>query len=90
MKAHRPACLYGDLVAAGVPMDHHESDLYFEDTATSRAILARWLFQARLATRFEDRLTGSTWWDVPFAFLPWWEDRATFVRGLIEPEHLKD
>jgi hypothetical protein len=84
------ASLYGDLLAAGVPLSNHESDLYFADTPASRAILARWFQQARLATRFENQIDGATWWDVPFAFLPWWEDRATFVRGLIEPEDLKD
>ena len=66
--------LYGDLRAAGVPIDHHESDLYFADSPNSRLILARWLVQVRLATRFENQQDGSTWWDVPFAYLPWWEE----------------
>jgi hypothetical protein len=85
------ATLYGDLGAAGVPISNHESDLYFQDSADSRAILARWPDKAKLATRFECRLTGQTWWDVPFAFLPWWEKQCPVtVAEVIEPGDLKD
>lgn len=74
------ASLYGDLLSTGVAIAYHESDLYFADTPVSWAILAHWPDNARLATRFEDQQTGDTWWDVPFAFLPWWEERTQFVR----------
>jgi hypothetical protein len=91
------ATLYGDLRAAGVPIANHQSDLYFQDSANSRAILARWPDKAKLATRFENQQTGETWWDVPFAFLPWWEQREAgrqtverWVAELIEPSELKD
>jgi len=96
------ATLYGDLLAAGVPMDNHESDLHFADTADSRAILARFPESAKIARRFPNQLGGGTWWDVPFAFLPWWERRcqAEALRAgdfacqisewLIEPEDLRE
>jgi hypothetical protein len=70
------ATLYGDLLAAGVPMDSHESDLYFQDTADSRAILARFPESASIARIFPNQRKGGMWWDVPFAFLPWWERRC--------------
>jgi hypothetical protein len=71
------ATLYGDLLAAGVPMDNHESDLYFQDTPASRAILARFPDKAKLARPFWSALdSDQKWWDVPFAFLPWWERRC--------------
>ena len=91
------ASLYGDLLAAGIPLDNHESDLYFLDTPESRAILAHWPDLAKLALPFWSNLeTDEKWWDVPFAFLPWWEKRllefpgARLVGNIIEPADLKD
>lgn len=73
------ASLYGDLLAAGVPLDSHESDLYAQDKPETRAILAHWPVQAKLALPFWTVARDGTeekWWDIPFAFLPWWEARA--------------
>ena len=97
------ATLYSDLLAAGVPMDNHESDLYFQDTADSRAILARFPDKAKLARPFWNALDSKeTWWGVPFAFLPWWERRCAaeamragdfacqIAENLIEPEDLRE
>lgn len=67
--------LYGDLLAAGVPMANHESDLYFKDTAESRAILARYPYSAKIASRFQNQRNDEIWWQAPFAFLPWWQAR---------------
>jgi hypothetical protein len=85
--------LYGDLLAAGVPMDNHESDLYFLDTPTSRAILARYPYSAKISSRFTNARDCAIWWEAPFAFLPWWEARAgvpALVPDLIEPGDLED
>ena len=85
------APLYGDLRAAVVPIANHESDLYFADSANEREILARFPYSAKLATRFENQQNGETWWDVPFAFLPWWENRCPVTASeVIEPGELKD
>ncbi len=85
------ASLYGDLLAAGVPMDNHESDLYFPCTEQTRAILARFPYSEKIASRFLDKTTGECWLDVPFAFLPWWEKRATvdsLRAGEVPPQSL--
>jgi hypothetical protein len=86
--------LYGDLKAAGVEMDSHESDLYFKDTPESRAILARFPYSAKIASKFLSGKDGlEIWWEAPFAFLPWWEAQAevpAVVPDLIEPGELND
>lgn len=85
--------LYGDLLAAGVPMANHESDLYFKDTPESRAILAKYPYSAKIASRFRNQRNDEIWWEAPFAFLPWWEARAevpAVVPDLIEPGDLED
>jgi hypothetical protein len=70
------ATLYGDLLAAGVPLAYHESNLYFPCTAQTRAILHNFPESEKSARRFNDDKTGDCWLDVPFAFLPWWERRC--------------
>lgn len=96
------ASLYGDLKAAGVPLDNHESDLYFPCTEQSRAILTRFPHSEKIATKFKHQQTCECWLEVPFAFLPWWEQRATAnaarageaaparILDVLEPDDLKD
>lgn len=68
--------LYAELVAAGIPVAHHESDLYFPITEQTRAILEKYPLEKGNATTFTNQVEGGRWYDVPFAFIPWWEKRA--------------
>lgn len=70
--------LYEEIKAAGIPVDNHESDLYFQDTEESRAILAKHRPEDKNATTFINQAEphkGERWIDVPFAFTPFWEKR---------------
>ena len=69
--------LYQALVAAGVPVDHHESDLYCQATKAALDILKRFPVQRGNARTFVHRQLAQLWIDVPFAYDPWWEARAT-------------
>jgi hypothetical protein len=64
--------IYHELQAAGVPLDSHESDLYAKVTPASRAIVNRWR-HARTVTIFTSQIDGARWFDIPFAYLPFWE-----------------
>jgi len=79
---HTPASLFERIKAAGVLYDNHESDLYFESTEISRAILNQFPDKKAIATSFLSNTDhGKRWIDVPFAFLPWWELRAAIARA---------
>lgn len=93
--------LYGDLLRAGVPIDSHESDLYFRDCEAGRTILARYPEQARIARKFYSGRDHEPWWDIPFAYLPWWQARAeadalrygeaaSVMPDVLNPEDLRD
>jgi hypothetical protein len=73
--------LYGELVAAGVEIANHESDLYVPDTAQVREILARYPISKANARPFRNQITKTVWLDIPFAFLPWWEARQNRNTG---------
>lgn len=68
--------LYERLVAAGVPIDHHESDLYFKATTEGLAILKEFPEFAKNARGFTNNADGLRWIDVAFCYDPWWKARA--------------
>jgi hypothetical protein len=68
--------LYQDLVALGVYISNHESDLYFESTSASREALKRYPLHAANARLFTNQVTKKPCYDVPFAYDPWWESRT--------------
>jgi hypothetical protein len=63
--------IYQRLVAAGVPLDNHESDLYAKVTGASRPIVEERMKAGVLVTVFASQIDG-LWYDIPFAFEPWW------------------
>lgn len=67
--------LYEALMAAGIPVDNHESDLYAPDTPQVREILARYPISQSNTRRFINQVEGGQWLDIPFAFDPWWIKR---------------
>lgn len=71
----KDSSLHADMVAAGVPTDSRESDLYVKDTPEARAILARHQTHATNARRFRHTETGELWIDIPFAFEPFWQKK---------------
>ncbi len=73
--------LYEAITAAGIPTDHHESDLYFPVTVESTAVLHGYPGQKAIAETFMSQTDGAMWYDVPFAFLPFWEKAAKEIRA---------
>jgi hypothetical protein len=78
-KPYKPArpvpqmSLYTELVAAGCEIDHHESDLYVKITPDSRPIIERHCWAAFPC---EFTSNGAQWWDVAFAYDPFWQKPA--------------
>lgn len=65
--------IYNDLLAAGVELDSHESDLYAVVTPTSTAIVDRYIAAGNRVTGFTALADGRRWYDIPFAFDPFWD-----------------
>jgi len=73
--------LYTALLAAGVPLDHHESDLYVKVTVESTRIVENQ--HKRMPRLFTSHIDGELWYDIPFAYEPFWE--AVSARSRREP-----
>ena len=65
--------LYAECVKRGIPMNNHESDLYVPATAETRELVQHFKMSA---DTFQNQVEGGLWFDVAFAFLPWWEQRV--------------
>jgi hypothetical protein len=67
--------IYEQLRDAGVPLDSHESDLYALVTPTSQKIVHAYEHFKNVRV-FVSELDGQAWYDIPFAFDPWWVARS--------------
>jgi hypothetical protein len=68
--------LYSDLTNANIQTDNHESDLYFPVTEETKEILNKFPLQESNATIFKCAIDGKLWFDVPFAYDPYWIKRG--------------
>lgn len=66
--------IYDQLKAAGVPLDSHESDLYAKVTPDSKRILADYEHKSNVR-QFQSQIDKEMWFDIPFAFDPFWANR---------------
>jgi len=60
--------LQSELMAAGIEIDHHESDLYFQGNSVSMSILEKYPLHKKNASPFLCNITNTLWMDVPFAY----------------------
>ena len=66
--------VYDELKAAGIPIDNHESDLYALYTPDSIRIVKE---SGHSWTVFVSQIDGKLWLDIPFAYSPFWDGRAS-------------
>lgn len=64
--------LYEQVKAAGIPFDHHETDLYLPVNEETKALIVAYRFRENVTT-FTSQIDGKQWYDIPFAYLPAWE-----------------
>lgn len=58
-------------------IDNHESDLYLKDTKETRELIAEikesYACAEYLIDRFHSDIDNCYWFDIPFAYFPFWE-----------------
>lgn len=55
-------------------IDHHESDLYLRKTLKSEKLINEYEF-INLVSVFRDNIDNELWYEIPFAYSPYWERR---------------
>jgi hypothetical protein len=66
--------IYQKAIALEIPTDQHESDLYMPVNNLSRRLVKEYEHRQNVTT-FKSQIDGQLWYEVPFAYDPWW-DRA--------------
>jgi len=66
--------IYRQLKEANIKLDHHNSDLYVIKCPESEAIIEKYKFKNNVTT-FISQIDGKVWYEIPFAFMPYWERR---------------
>lgn len=77
--------IYQAMIDAGVPISHHESDLYAEVNPASREIVRRYEHRHNVRM-FTDKETGHVWYDIPFAYQPFWDNVSKSIISSIKQE----
>lgn len=70
--------IYEELITAGINLDHHESDLYVIICEASSKIVAKYPHKDNV-TRFKSAIDGKMWYDIPFAYKPFWTKKAITI-----------
>ena len=69
--------IYQEMKDLGVEIDHHESDLYVPVTDETRKIVNDYEFKGNVTTFVSLVEPNVVWYDIPFAYEPWWEARRS-------------
>lgn len=64
--------IYESVVTLGIKYDHHESDLYIPANDVTRSLVKHFNVKASL---FKSQIDNEVWFDIPFAYLPFWMAR---------------
>jgi hypothetical protein len=65
--------IYEEAKKLGIPMDHHESDLYLLKTPESKKLVAQIENRSTIST-FTSPIDKKVWYDIAFAYTPFWEE----------------
>ena len=67
--------IYQKLKEANVELDHHGSNLYAIKCPESKAIIEKYAFKRNVSV-FRSKIDGKMWYEIPFAFAPYWKGRV--------------
>lgn len=59
----------------GIEFDNHESDLYIPKNEVTESLISVYDFKETVKT-FRSQKDGKTWYDIPFAYDPFWEKKG--------------
>ena len=76
--------IYDALKEANVPLDSHYSDLYAEATPDAVRIIGEYRREGKIGpvSTFKSNIDGKRWYDIPFAYAPYWDAVAEKCRAI--------
>ena len=70
-----PSALYDEIVKVARPEEigNWTSDLQCKVTKDTTEVIKQYQYR-HLVTTFHSAIDGTLWYEIPFAFTPWWND----------------
>jgi hypothetical protein len=62
--------LYDQMVATGVTIENHYSDMYVPVNETTTKLVNE---SGRVFSMFKSQIDDKMWYDIPFAYQPFWD-----------------
>jgi len=72
--------IYDKVIEAGIEHDNHCSDLYIPANDETRKLLDEYEYKCNVTT-FTSNIDGKRWFDIPFAYEPYWKRAEKTVEG---------
>lgn len=69
--------IYELAMMAGCELSHHQSDLYLKKTDETQKLVDNYEFK-NIVTTFKSLIDHTPWFDIPFAYDPFWERGVTY------------
>lgn len=76
--------IYEQAKALGIEIENHESDLYLPVNKQTRELVKKHLANGGSASTFVNQIDKKLWYDIPFHYSPWWEERMK-IGELLNP-----
>lgn len=76
--------IYAECIARGIPVANHYSDLYIPVTPQTTALIREFQEVGKLLSSpdtFVNQVEGGLWYDLPFQYEPYWEQKARKAEG---------
>jgi hypothetical protein len=73
--------IYDEMKRHGVEIDNHESDLYVPVNKVTELIVGAYPFKCNVK-KFKSNVDGKMWYDIPFAFEPFWAAKTANKRSV--------
>lgn len=67
---------YETIVELKIPHSNHRSDLYIPVTERTAALLKECSIPESSYSIFKNNIDGELWYDVAFAYMPFWSERT--------------
>jgi hypothetical protein len=80
--------IYKEAVEAGCTIDHYQSDLYLKKDAVSQKLVESYEFKQSVTT-FISQIDRELWYDIPFAYSPYWEKLQKVKLSDLKTDHIK-
>jgi hypothetical protein len=68
--------IFEQVKASGIPYHNHQSDLYIPVNETTKEMVKNYKFKNNVTT-FVNQVEGGLWYDIPFAYSPYWESKTS-------------